>query len=444
MVTIVTSLKTSLFFSLLFMLLFPVIGNSQTPDKVKDSNIYKQLDTFAEVFEIVRKQYVHKLSDKEIIQAAISGMLTRLDPHSAYFNNETLKNFSQSTKGQFGGLGIQVSMRNELAIIIAPIEDSPAEKAGLQSGDYISHVNGKSIRGLSLSEIVNHMRGKVGTPIELTITRKGVDAFNVKIIRDIIVNNPISWQRYENTGYIRLRVFSEQSFSSLATAIKNLESGRISKRNKKIVKKPITGYILDLRNNAGGLLDQSVKISDAFLERGEIVSMHARDTRIAQRFQAKSGDLIKGKPLVVLINIGSASASEIVAAALKVHKRALLMGTQSFGKGSVQSIIPLKNSNGGAIKLTIQLYYTPDGSSIQGVGVTPDVIVEQAQVIPIKQSVLLNSESAYQSTIVLEENKKKNRLSDEQFLSNKIADRRKKDYQLSRALDAVKLLALRK
>ncbi|WP_102830074.1 S41 family peptidase [Bartonella bovis] len=334
-----------------------------------ENNTYKQLAIFGDIFERVRAQYVTVPDDKKLVENAINGMLSSLDPHSSYMDAEKAKDMRDSTKGEFGGLGIEVTMEKNLIKVVSPIDDTPASKAGILAGDIISKIDGKEVNGQTLNEAVNKMRGAVGTPITLTIIRSGVDKpLEIKIIRDIIKVKAVKYRIENDIGYLRLIQFSEQTFVNLKAAIKDIQS--------KIPQDNLKGYVLDLRLNPGGLLDQAVSVSDAFLNKGEIVSTRGRKKGDVMRFDAKQGDIINGKPLIVLINGGSASASEIVAGALQDHRRATILGTQSFGKGSVQTIIPLGDDN-GALRLTTALYYTPSGTSIQGTGITPDIIVEQ-------------------------------------------------------------------
>lgn len=333
-----------------------------------NADIYRQLDLFGDVLERVRADYVEKPDDGKLIESAINGMLTGLDPHSTYLNPKHYRDMQVTTKGEFGGLGIEVTMEEGVVKVVSPIDNTPAEKAGLLSGDYITHLDGVSIQGLTLQEAVEKMRGEVNTPITLTVVRKNVDPFEVKITRDIIRINPVKASiEGGNVALIRLKTFSEQTYNDMRTAIEKLK--------KEVGSKKLKGYILDLRNNPGGLLDQAISVSDAFLDKGAIVLTRGRNLNETQRSNARRGDLIDGKKLVVLINGGSASASEIVAGALQDHKRAKVIGTRSFGKGSVQTIIPLGSN--GAIRLTTARYYTPSGRSIQAKGIQPDTVVEE-------------------------------------------------------------------
>ena len=334
-----------------------------------ERSLFELLDLVGEVMDRIRSDYVEEVSDSRLIEAAIEGMLRELDPHSSYFNPDDFKDLREQTRGEFGGLGIEVTTENDFVKVVSPIDDTPAFRAGLQAGDLITAIDGQSTRGFSLNQAVEQMRGAVGTDIVLTIFREGQEPFDVTITRDRIrVQSVRSRLESDGTvGYLRISSFNEQTQPGLERAIASLKEEANGK---------LTGYVLDLRNNPGGLLDQAVSVSDTFLERGEIVSTRSRNAEDGQRFQARAGDLIEGLPLVVLINDGSASASEIVAGALQDHNRAVLVGTRSFGKGSVQTIMPV-GSGGTAIKLTTSRYYTPSGRSIQELGIVPDVVVEQ-------------------------------------------------------------------
>src|SRR5947208_16639642 len=331
---------------------------------------YKQLDLFGDVFELVRADYVDDVSDETLIEGAINGMLTALDPHSNYLNTKNFNDMKVQTRGEFGGLGIEVSMENGLVKVVSPIDDTPAARAGLKPGDLITHLDGEPVQGMTLPEAVEKMRGPVSSEIKLTIRREGRDPFDVKLIRATIkIQSVRSHLEGDNIGYIRVTTFNEQTDTGLNNAMKNLKQQAGNK---------LVGVILDLRNNPGGLLDQAVAVSDAFLEKGEIVSTRGRRGEDAQRYNARAGDIAGGLPVVVLINGGSASASEIVAGALQDHHRAILLGTRSFGKGSVQTIIPLPGH--GAMRLTTARYYTPSGRSIQAKGIDPDIVVEAAKI----------------------------------------------------------------
>jgi len=341
-----------------------------------NSEIYRQLDLFGEVLERVRSDYVEKPEDPKLIEAAINGMLTALDPHSAYLNPKHFRDMQVQTRGEFGGLGIEVTMENGVVKVVSPIEDTPAARAGLMSGDLITHLDKEQILGLTLQEAVEKMRGPVNSPITLTIMRKGVeDPFEVKVVRDVIHINPVKFNAEgEDVGYIRLTTFNEQTTANLQKAVEDL---------KKQLGPKLKGYIVDLRNNPGGLLDQAISVSDAFLDQGAIVLTRGRNLEETQRSNARSGDITDGAKIVVLINGGSASASEIVAGALQDHRRATVIGTRSFGKGSVQTIIPLGSN--GALRLTTARYYTPSGRSIQAKGIDPEVVVEEELPDELKQ-----------------------------------------------------------
>lgn len=333
-----------------------------------NSDTYRQLAIFGDVFERVRAQYVTKPDDKQLVESAINGMLSALDPHSSYLNPEAAKDMRAQTKGEFGGLGIEVTMQDDLVKVITPIDDTPAAHAGILAGDLISKIDGEEVRGMTLNDAVDRMRGPVDTPIELTVLREGADKpIKIRIVRDIIKVKAVKSRIEDNVGYIKITSFTEQTYDDLKEAIDEIQA--------KVPDKELKGYVLDLRLNPGGLLDQAISVSDAFLDRGEVVSTRGRDPEDIARFDATKGDLAHGKPMIVLINGGSASASEIVAGALQDHRRATVLGTKSFGKGSVQTIIPLAEN--GALRLTTALYYTPSGKSIQGTGITPNIRVEQ-------------------------------------------------------------------
>jgi carboxyl-terminal processing protease len=331
------------------------------------ADTYKLLGLFGDVFDRVRADYVEVPDEKKMIESAINGMLTSLDPHSSYMDAESFQDMSEKTRGEFGGLGIEVTMENGLVKVVAPYDGTPAAKAGIQANDLIAKIDTTEVQGLTLNEAVDKMRGAVGSPITLLIVRQGKDPFEVKLVRDIIKVESVKFNMEgDDVGYIRMSSFTEQSDVGLTKAIADMDKKAGGK---------LKGYILDLRNNPGGLLLQAVSVSDAFLEKGEVVSTRGRNPEDVERHNASKGDLSNGKPLVILINGGSASASEIVAGALQDHKRATLIGTRSFGKGSVQTIIPLGND--GAIRLTTQRYYTPSGRSIQAKGIDADIVIEQ-------------------------------------------------------------------
>ncbi|TIW04616.1 MAG: S41 family peptidase, partial [Mesorhizobium sp.] len=347
-----------------------VYGTPGSAANAAGSETYKQLAIFGDIFERVRANYVTPPDDKSLVENAINGMLASLDPHSSYMNAEQAQDMRVQTKGEFGGLGIEVTMENDLVKVITPIDDTPAAKAGVLAGDYIAKIDGEEVRGLTLNDAVEKMRGPVNTPIKLTILRQGADKpIELTVVRDIIKVKAVKYRVENDIGYMKITSFTEKTYDDLENAIENIK--------KQVPNDKLKGYVLDLRLNPGGLLDQAVSVSDAFLKRGEIVSTRGRDPKDVTRFDAKPKqvDDINGKPMIVLVNGGSASASEIVAGALQDLRRVTVVGTQSFGKGSVQTIIPLGEN--GALRLTTALYYTPSGKSIQGKGITPDIKVDQ-------------------------------------------------------------------
>ncbi|WP_309082667.1 S41 family peptidase [Chelativorans sp.] len=361
-----------------------VYGTNGTAANAAGSETYRQLAIFGDIFERVRAQYVTPPDEKQLVENAINGMLTALDPHSSYLNADAAQDMRVQTKGEFGGLGIEVTMENELVKVVAPIDDTPAARAGILSGDLIEKIDGEEVRGLTLEDAVDKMRGLVNTPIELTVLREGQSKpLTFTIVRDIIKVQAVKSRVEGDVGYIKISTFNENTSDDLKKAIERIE--------QEVPADKLKGFVLDLRLNPGGLLDQAVAVSDAFLERGEIVSTRGREATDIARFGSEPGDLTQGKPVVVLINGGSASASEIVAGALQDHRRATLVGTRSFGKGSVQTIIPLGEN--GALRLTTALYYTPSGQSIQGKGITPDIKVEQPLPEELQEDVATRGES---------------------------------------------------
>ncbi len=413
-------------------------------EKKNEEATYRLLNLFGDVFEQVRANYVDEVGDEALIEAAITGMLTSLDPHSSYMNAKSYKDMQVQTRGNFGGLGIEVSMENGVIKVVSPIDDTPAQRGGLQPGDFITHLDGKQIQGMSLNDAVEMMRGKVGTDIKLTVLREGKEPFDVSLTRAVI---PIKTVRSRIEGndiaYVRISSFSQPTADGLKAEMTKMTTQLGDK---------FKGVILDLRNNPGGLLDQAVAVSDAFLEQGEIVSTRSRAKEDQQRFNARPGDLAKGKPIIVLINGGSASASEIVAGALQDHKRAVVLGTTSFGKGSVQTIRPLGQY--GAMRLTTALYYTPSGRSIQKTGIEPDISVEQARVESVKQTQQRRRESDLKGAI-----ERPTSLGEQQPDATKVAPEKKdeektlvptegptaqaeQDYQLQRALDILRGVAM--
>ena len=397
-----------------------------------DEEKYKYLDLFGQVFDRVRSSYVEEVSDQELIEKAIDGMLSGLDPHSGYMNEEIWQEMQMDTKGKFGGLGIEITMEEGFVKIISPIEDTPAYKAGLLAGDYIIQIDETPVFGLTLNEAVELMRGEKGQAIVVTISRDGTEPFDVEIIRDYINIRSVKSEIVDDIGYLRVTSFNEQTEKGLIEAIKEIQS---TSNNPK-------GYVLDVRSNPGGLLTQAVKVTDIFLERGEIVSTRGRYKKDIKRYRAKKNDRTLGKPLVVIIDGGSASASEIVAGALQDHKRAIIVGTQSFGKGSVQTIMPFQVNNSEnltGIRLTTARYYTPSGKSIQGKGITPDIIIEQGEFESfdfktLSESDLKDSLDSEQTNITKDEESEK--------MLTEFEKRLEIDYQLQRAIDLVKGISL--
>jgi carboxyl-terminal processing protease len=351
------------------------------------SELYQQLNLFGDVLERIRRDYVEPVDEKTLMENAINGMLAALDPHSSYMNPKVYKDMQVQTRGEFGGLGIEVTMENGVIKVVSPIDDTPASKAGIQSGDLIFALDGEPVQGLTLQEAVEKMRGKVGTPIKLTLRRNNVkDPIDVTLTRETIKVKAVKFRLEGDVGYIRVTSFTEQATSGVLDAVEKI---------KKEAGPKLKGYVLDLRNNPGGLLDQAISMVDAFLDKGEIVSVKARKAEDVQRWNAKAGDVANGLPIVVLMNGGSASASEIVAGALQDHRRAIILGTRSFGKGSVQTIMQV--TGGGAIRLTTALYFTPSGRSIQKEGIKPDIEVEQAKVETIQQRMGFREENLRRS-----------------------------------------------
>jgi carboxyl-terminal processing protease len=407
----------------------------------KKSSVYEQLDLFGDVFERIRSQYVEQVDERKLIEAAINGMLTSLDPHSSYLPPDDFSDMQVQTRGEFGGLGIEVTQEDGFVKVVSPIDGTPAAEAGIESGDFITHVNGESVLGLTLDEAVDLMRGPVGSEIVITVVRKGVDEpFDVSIIRDTIKLTAVRSRIEGNTVVLRVTTFNDQTFSNLEEEWKK-SVDELGGEDK------VGGVVLDLRNNPGGLLPQAIKVSDAFLEAGEIVSTRGRNPQDSDRYNATEGDMTDGKPMVVLINGGSASASEIVAGALKDHRRAIVVGTRSFGKGSVQTVIPLKGD--GAMRLTTARYYTPSGRSIQALGVSPDIVVEQpprrpadAQTEEEQSSAAARTRSeadlrgALSNDSMTEDERKQ--AEEEQKKAEEAAKLREEDYQLAYAIDILK------
>ena len=411
-----------------------IFGDVRTPTaQANDSDeTYRQLTLFGDVFQRVRANYVESTTDKELIEAAINGMLTSLDPHSTYLPDDNFKKVQQQTTGKFGGLGIEVTMEDGFLKVVSPIDDTPAFDAGLQPEDLILSVDGDSIVGVTLSEAVEKLRGPIGSKVEITVQRAEEEPFDVTIIRDEIKIRSVRSRLYEDIGYIRLTTFSEQTTPGLKKAVKDLteEAGG-----------SLTGIVLDLRNNPGGLLSEAIKVSDAFLERGEIVSTRGRDDSDMQHAYARPGDITDGLPVVVLINSGSASASEIVAGALKDHRRAILMGTRSFGKGSVQTIMPMPGH--GAIRLTTARYYTPSGVSIQAKGIAPDIEVALARIEKLNQGPVREEDLRGALDGKDETDKDADQEEDtEKQAEEQEIDPSEVDFQLARALDLLRGLTI--
>ena len=412
----------------MFCIIIALSVTGSTASKNKET--YEYLDLFGQIFDRVRSQYVDNVTDEELIEKAIDGMLTGLDPHSGYMDEEVWEEMQMDTQGKFGGLGIEITMEEGFVKVISPIEDTPAYKAGVLAGDFIIQIDDAPVFGLTLSEAVELMRGEKGDPITITISREGVEPFEVNIIRDIIKIQSVKYEIFDNVGYLRITSFTEQTESGLIKYIKKIKE---ELDNKQI------GFVLDLRSNPGGLLKQSVKVSDIFLEQGEIVSTRGRNKEDILRYRAKKGDRINGQPLIVLINGGSASASEIVAGALQDHKRAIIVGTKSFGKGSVQTIIPFTKSDNNksttGIRLTTARYYTPSGESIQGKGIMPDIIIEQGTFE--SKEFQRYSEADLKDSLDNEDNENKNDENSDTDDETEEKNRLDTDYQLARAVDLI-------
>ncbi len=417
-----------------------IAGPLLAQEETRNASVYEQLDLFGDIFERIRSQYVEEVEASELIEAAIDGMLTSLDPHSSYLSPDDAVAMRVQTSGEFGGLGIEVTQEEGFIKVVSPIDSTPAAEAGIEAGDYITHVDGESVLGLTLDAAVEKMRGPVGSEIIITVVREGEqNPFDVSIIRDTIELQAVRTRVQGETVVLRITTFNDKTFP-------NLEEKLAEEVEKMGGIENVNGFVVDLRNNPGGLLTQAVKVSDAFLEAGEIVSTRGRDPADGDRFNATPGDLAQGKPIVVLINGGSASASEIVAGALKDHRRAIVVGTKSFGKGSVQTIMPLRGD--GAMRLTTARYYTPSGRSIQALGVSPDIIVQQPPRAPETEEEedgppLLNSEADLRGAI------SNDSLSEDQVLqieedrakAEQAAELREEDYQLAYAIDILKGLS---
>ncbi len=406
----------------------------------QEGNVYEQLDLFGDIFERIRSSYVEPVDEKDLIEAAIDGMLASLDPHSSYLPPDDFDDMRVQTRGEFGGLGIEVTQENGFVKVVSPIEGTPAERAGIQPGDFITHVNGESVLGLNLNDAVDLMRGPVGSDITITVTREDTpEPFNVTITRETIKISAVRSRLVGDVVILRITTFNEQTFPNLEEQLAErvAEAGGLN---------AVAGFVLDLRNNPGGLLNQAIEVVDAFLESGEIVSTRGRDPNDSERYNATPGDLAEGKPMVVVINGGSASASEIVAGALKDHRRAVIVGTKSFGKGSVQTIMPVQND--GAMRMTTARYFTPSGRSIQALGVSPDIIVEQRQLnedgeaVGEDENMLpgIRSEADLRGSLEnesLTEDEKK-MMEEDQQRQAETEQLRNEDYQLSYAIDILR------
>ena len=407
--------------ALLMAMAVPSLTTAQSDDK---EETYRQLSLFGDVFERVRSDYVEEVTDQDLVEAAINGMLTSLDPHSGYLPDDNFKKMQVQTTGRFGGLGIEVTMENGFVKVVSPIDDTPAAKAGLQPEDLIVTVDDVSLVGLTLAEAVEKLRGPVGSEIRIMVQRAQDEPFEVSIIRDEIKIKSVRSRLYDTIGYVRITTFSEQTTPGLMNAVDDLYAETDGN---------LSGIVLDLRNNPGGLLHEAIRVSDAFLEEGEIVSTRGRDDSDIQHAYARAGDITRGLPIVILINSGSASASEIVAGALKDHRRAILMGTRSFGKGSVQTIVPLPGH--GAMRLTTARYFTPSGVSIQARGIEPDIEVVLARIEkveggPVREEDLRGA---------LDKGKADSKTADDDAADDDPADI---DYQLARALDLLRGLSV--
>lgn len=409
-----------------------ILGSSVHAQNTNSADTYRQLNLFGDVFERVRAEYVEEVSDQDLIESAINGMLTSLDPHSNFLSSKSYRNMRVQTKGEFGGLGIEVTMENGLIKVVSPIDDTPASRAGMEPGDLITHLDGDAILGLTLGQAVERMRGPVDSKIVLTVRREGDKPFEVTIQRATIKIRSVRHEAIGDVGYVRITTFNEQTTSGLQQGVAAISSELGSK---------LAGFVIDLRNNPGGLLDQAISVSDAFLDKGEIVSTRGRDPNDASRVHATPGDVTDGKPVVVLINGGSASASEIVAGALQDHRRAIILGTQSFGKGSVQTIVPLPGDV--AMRLTTARYYTPSGKSIQKTGISPDIIVPTARIEKLdsqkrRRETDLRNALDNSGTAASESEPK-----DAKPAGRKSAkERAEEDYQLARAVDLLRGLSL--
>ena len=418
-----------------------IAGPLLAQETEKNSNVYEQLDLFGDIFERIRAQYVEEVDTEELVEAAINGMLTSLDPHSSYLSPKDALKMRDQTRGEFGGLGIEVTQEEGFVKVVSPIDGTPASEAGIEAGDFITHVDGESLLGLTLDDAVELMRGPVGSEIAITVVREGeTEPFDVSLVRDTIQLTAVRARTEGNAVVLRVTTFNEQTYPKLKEGLDEQVEAAGGIEN-------VSGFVVDLRNNPGGLLNQAIAVSDAFLEEGEIVSTRGRDAADGDRTNATPGDLAEGKPIVVLINGGSASASEIVAGALQDHRRAIVVGTKSFGKGSVQTIMPLRGE--GAMRLTTARYYTPSGRSIQALGVSPDIIVaqppaqladteeEDATARPLRSEAdlrgSLNNDSLTDDQV--------DQIMEDRAKAEKAASLREEDYQLAYAIDILKGLS---
>jgi len=420
-----------------------VAGPLLAQEQESERSVYEQLDLFGDIFERIRAQYVEEVDAGELIEAAIDGMLTSLDPHSSYLSPDDAEDMRVQTRGEFGGLGIEVTQENGFVKVVSPIDDTPADEAGIEAGDFITHVDGESVLGLTLDEAVEMMRGPVGSEIVITVVRESRDEpFDVTIVRDTIKLTAVRARTEGDVVVLRITTFNDQTFANLKSGLEEAIAELGGMEN-------VSGIVLDLRNNPGGLLTQAIRVSDAFLDAGEIVSTRGRNLQDSDRYNASEGDLAEGKPIVVLINAGSASASEIVAGALQDHRRAVVVGTKSFGKGSVQTVMPLRGD--GAMRLTTARYYTPSGRSIQALGVAPDIIVEQPpREEPAAEDDENGSPQAVRSEADLRGSLGNDAVSDdelrqleeEEARAEASAELRKQDYQLAYAIDILRGLTV--
>lgn len=422
----------------LLLLAVLLIGNpvwaavkASAPKTEEYEDVYVLMELLGSSLKLIKNDYVEEISYKTMVEKALNGVLTAQDPHSGFLNKEEMDDMNTQTKGEFGGVGMEVSSENGLVRVVSPIDDTPAFKAGIQAGDYITHIDDTSVVGLTLNEAVKRLRGEPKTKVKVKISRKNKEPFELTLVRDIIKVDPVKFEAKGDIGYLRVLTFSEKTTSELHRAIKEL---------KEKIGKNLIGFVLDIRNNPGGLLDQAVGVADTFLAQGEIVSTRSRKPEDTLRFSAKSGDMIDGLPLVVMINEGSASASEIVAGALQDHKRAVIVGLKSFGKGSVQTVREIPGF--GAIKITTARYFTPSGNSIQAKGITPDVEIPRAE-LKILPKITGWAESDLDGALSAEEGKKAKETEQPKKDENKEhTEEEKKDYQLDRAMDILKAMAV--